>query len=316
MIERSWGHVFDQVHVMLGRATNSFLTLAEVAAAVEDGAIVDDPAGRSEWPASGSHWVTPPGWSRRPTRRSESPRSSAIPPSDSSLGWLLYHRSCSWDGRLDDVEPLAAQARALHDQLGFWGGAELYGFNLILVRREQGRLDEIAQLDHMLRRSTYPSVTKVRGLFALERGDLERGQRPAGRRQRRPDSPGARLHLADRDGAAGGAGRGRRPALRRGGLRVVLPSSDQVVTMSAYACLGAVSHYLGLLGRRAWGGPATPRARLEEAVALNDRIGAVPWGVRSRYELARVVEPVDQQRAYRLLSPMHPRGRGHQWPGG
>ena len=112
----------------------------------------------------------------------------------------------------------------------------------------------------MLRRSSYPSVTKVRGLFALERGDLDEVRaRPARRRRRAVDPiPRARdfiwltemALLAELAAAAG------LPCAEEV-YELLLPSSDQVVTMSAYACLGAVSHYLGLLAA-ALGRPATP----------------------------------------------------------
>ena len=169
------GHVFDQVHVMLDR-DEQLRTLAELsgpAAAEGDGAVVVDPAGQARLArlrlALGD------------ASRLESDADAALrageelcdPALRQFAGWLQT-TAAFLRGRLDEVEPLAARARALHDQLGFWGGAELYGFNLILVRREQGRLSEIAQVaDGMLRRSTYPSVTKVRALFALEGGDLD-----------------------------------------------------------------------------------------------------------------------------------------------
>src|SRR5207302_9292040 len=76
--------------------------------------------------------------------------------------------------------------------------------------------------------------------------------------------------------------------------RALLPFDGLVATMDGTcACLGAVSHYLGLLAEA--GGRRNDAVRhLEAAVELNDHISAVPWAVRSRLHLAPLLEDADR----------------------
>src|SRR5204862_7918379 len=50
---------------------------------------------------------------------------------------------------------------------------------------------------------------------------------------------------------------------------------------------GAVAHHLGVLAA-ALGRSGEAAAHLERAVAVHERLGALPWALRSRYELARL----------------------------
>jgi tetratricopeptide (TPR) repeat protein len=301
------GHVFDQVHVMLDR-DEQLRTLSELARpAPGEAAVVVDPVAKVRLARLR---LTLGDASTLESDVEEAVRAGedlCDPTLRQFAGWLRT-TVAFLQGRLDEAERLAAEARALHDQLGFWGGAELYGFNLVLVRREQGRLAEIAPfLDAMLRRSTYPAVAKVRALSALERGDL-----PQVRALLAGDPiPRARDFIWSTEMAllAEAAAVAGLPCAEEV-YDLLCPASDQVVTMSAYACLGAVSHYLGLLAG-SLGRAGDARAHLEDAVALNDRIGAVPWAVRSRFELAALVEPTDPERARRLLTEASASARSH-----
>jgi AAA ATPase domain len=66
---------------------------------------------------------------------------------------------------------------------------------------------------------------------------------------------------------------------------------------------GAVAHYLGLLAA-ATGRPQLARRHLEDAAAIHDRLGARPWLLRSRLELARLLrdDPAQRARAAELLA--------------
>jgi hypothetical protein len=65
--------------------------------------------------------------------------------------------------------------------------------------------------------------------------------------------------------------------------------------------VGSVSHYVGLLAA-ATGRLDLARSHLEAAVAVHERLGARPWVVSSRLELARVL---DRDGAGDLLSGVH-----------
>jgi hypothetical protein len=65
---------------------------------------------------------------------------------------------------------------------------------------------------------------------------------------------------------------------------------------------GAVAHHLGLLAT-ATGRPDLARRHLEDAAAVHERLGARPWLLRSRLELARLLgdDPAQRDRAAELL---------------
>jgi hypothetical protein len=50
---------------------------------------------------------------------------------------------------------------------------------------------------------------------------------------------------------------------------------------------------------------------LADAVELNDRVGGVPWSVRSRYHLARVIKDDDAGRAKALIAEALTRAERH-----
>jgi hypothetical protein len=66
---------------------------------------------------------------------------------------------------------------------------------------------------------------------------------------------------------------------------------------------GAVAHYLGLLAE-ATGRPELARRHLEDAAEVHERLGALPWLLRSRLELARLLrgDPDQRDRAAELLA--------------
>ena len=76
-----------------------------------------------------------------------------------------------------------------------------------------------------------------------------------------------------------------------------------VLAGGAALFLGAIDHDLGLLAD-ATGRPEAAREHLEDAVALHERLGAHPWTLRSRFELARVLrgDPARHEEARALAA--------------
>jgi hypothetical protein len=63
---------------------------------------------------------------------------------------------------------------------------------------------------------------------------------------------------------------------------MLVPFEDRVVTMDAtFICLGAVAYYLGVLARSLVL-PDRAAHHFEAAIAINERIGAIPWSRRAR----------------------------------
>jgi len=77
------------------------------------------------------------------------------------------------------------------------------------------------------------------------------------------------------------------PAAERVYLALEPFAGRAVVSGVAVTFKGAVTHYLGMLAA-VLGRTGTAAGHLEQAVAVHDRLGAVPWSLRSQYELARV----------------------------
>jgi DNA-binding SARP family transcriptional activator len=198
-------------------------------------------------------------------------------------------------GRLDDAEQLAGEAFVLHERLGIWGGPETYALHMVFVWREQGRLGEVAPVvEPLLAEAVHPGAAKLRALFAIERGAPGEIPLILG-----PD-PIPRLKdftwLSELCVTAEAAAAAHLPCA--GELyEVLLPFAPRVVTMDGtFVCLGSASRYLGLLAE-ALGRDDRAIAHLQQAVTVNDRIGAVPWSTRSRIELSRVVAPEDRSYA-------------------
>jgi hypothetical protein len=84
----------------------------------------------------------------------------------------------------------------------------------------------------------------------------------------------------------------------------LLPFEDEaVVSGAAITFKGAVAHYLGMLAA-VLGQAGVAAGHLERAVAVHDRLGAVVWSLRSRYELAtvRLTEPGRRDAAVSALA--------------
>jgi hypothetical protein len=77
----------------------------------------------------------------------------------------------------------------------------------------------------------------------------------------------------------------------QGAIRAVYdalrPFADHVAAIEAIACVGAVAHPLGLLAA-ALGERAVACELLEQAIALDERMGAQPWTARARADLDRI----------------------------
>src|SRR5262249_46395638 len=99
------------------------------------------------------------------------------------------------------------------------------------------------------------------------------------------------------------AGLGIRPAARQpyhGPPPLARPAG---VSRAGFGFGGGVAHHRGVRGA-ALGRPGEAAAHLERAVAGHERLGARPWALRSRYELARLrlAEPGQRDAAAAALA--------------
>jgi len=194
-------------------------------------------------------------------------------------------------GCFADAERLIAQAAALGEECGEPGARDVRQDQDWDLRAGLGRLGELAGAPpEMFPDPDSRQARGVRALALLAAGDTARAAQMAG--PLAADGPGAlpRNHqflLGAAFAAELMAGLGAGPSA--GQLyEALLPFGGQaVVSGAAVSFRGSVAHYLGLLAA-ALGRAAEAEDHLGQAAAAHQRLGAVPWALRSRCELARL----------------------------
>ncbi len=190
-------------------------------------------------------------------------------------------------GELAKAEHLMSDALDLGKRAQSWNAAVSYGLQLYVLRREQGRLEEVQDL---VRSSvelypTYPIWGCVMAQMAAELGDTAEAQEAL--TALAPDLPfdeewlvGMTL-LAEAAATIGDAETG---ALLYDRL---LPWADRVAISYPEISTGSVSRSLGLLAAmmERWEDAAH---HFETALGMNERIGARPWVARTRGDYARL----------------------------
>ncbi len=192
------------------------------------------------------------------------------------------------EGQFADAERLTAEVL----ELGAWAevpdALEYTSFELAVLRWEQGRIEETEDLlrDLIGRRGQGPVWRAFLALLLSETGrtaDAREEIDAAGAAEGERDAPAAAAIAAI---AAATLGDRERSAKLH---RELLPFAQCIVVGgSGAAYLGPTSHHLGVLAAIA-GRNDEAIERLTEAVAINQRAGALPWLARSRFELAKAL---------------------------
>jgi DNA-binding SARP family transcriptional activator len=209
------------------------------------------------------------------------------------------------EGRLVDAERLIHEALALGEQSQRWSARVAYRMQLYLLRRHQGRLDELVETFESHRGAfqyrTYPVFDCILARFYDEVG------RDAEARARfetlAPDDFAGLpfdeewlLSLSLLAETASSLGDAPRAQVL---YRKMLPYADRVAVGIPEISLGSVSRYLGLLASTL--GLDDAERHFEEAMAVNERIGARPWFAHTQHDLARLLIRRDPERAHELL---------------
>jgi DNA-binding CsgD family transcriptional regulator/tetratricopeptide (TPR) repeat protein len=212
------------------------------------------------------------------------------------------------DGRLDEADALA---RRSHD----WGRlltgrdpSAVYGLQMFGVRREQGRLAEVAPVVRVLAGDGERNGPWRPGLVALlaELGMEAEARRELARLAADGLEPfraslwlGSLVFLADACAMLGDADV----------AAIVYPELEpfgggNVMIGHLVSCYGAVDRHLGVLAATLGESDAAER-HLEHALALNRRMGATTWLAHTQYEYARFLRARrrlgDRRRADALL---------------
>jgi DNA-binding CsgD family transcriptional regulator len=206
-------------------------------------------------------------------------------------------------GRLADAEAAAERSREWGRLLTGRDASSVYGIQMFGVRREQGRLQQLAPAVRVLAasgaawRPGLAALLAEIGLHDEARRELER-IRSAGLDAFRQSLWLASLtYLADACSAVGDA------ELAALVYPELVPlSGASVVIGDVVACYGAADRYLGMLATTVEDLEVAER-HFEAALALNREMGARTWLAHTAYEYGKMLRlRGDRERADRLLA--------------
>jgi eukaryotic-like serine/threonine-protein kinase len=209
------------------------------------------------------------------------------------------------EGRLGDADRLIHEALDLGELSQRWSARVAYRMQLYLLRRHQGRLDELVETFEAHRGAfqyrTYPVFDCILARFYDELG-REAEARARFEALASEDFAGVPFNeewllslslLAETASSLCDAARAQ--VL----YRKLLPYADRVAVGIPEISLGSVARYLGLLASTI--GLEDAERHFEEAMAVNGRIGARPWLAHTQHDFARLAVERDPERAQELL---------------
>jgi DNA-binding SARP family transcriptional activator/tetratricopeptide (TPR) repeat protein len=212
-------------------------------------------------------------------------------------------------GRFDEVESLAGEVIELGMLAQSPGALHYSTVELIVLRWEQGRIDEVADpLREMYERTGAPVWRAALAVLAAESGDLERvrTELEALTAERCASLPFDINWLASMTFLSLACSEIGDAALAQTLSGLLEPYRDRVAVAGAgAACLGPISHFLGLLAT-VQNQPELAIELFGEAAEASRRAGSEPWLARAHCRLGIVLrargEESDRRRADQLLA--------------
>ncbi|TML33781.1 MAG: hypothetical protein E6G24_06660 [Actinobacteria bacterium] len=214
------------------------------------------------------------------------------------------------EGRFDDAEGLLGETLKLGRAAPRWNAVMSYGLQLYLLRRGQGRLNELAEtLEADLREltfRTYPIVDCVLTRLYDEVGREDEARTLFDRLAtddfaQIPFDEEWLVSLGLLTEVAHSLGDRRRAGVL---LDRLSPYADQVAVAYPEISMGSVSRYLGLLATTLSRWEVAER-HFEDALAMNERIGTRPWLAHTQEDYGRMLlergRERDRARASELL---------------
>jgi tetratricopeptide (TPR) repeat protein len=197
-------------------------------------------------------------------------------------------------GRFEEAENLALEALQVGQKLGVDNVEGVLGVQMFTIRREQGRLQEIAPLVKHFVDERGAGAAWRPGL-ALIYADLDQLELARAELERLANDAFAAIprdslwqtcvcYLAEVCDRLQDAERAE--ILHQ----LLLPYADlTVVVGSATVCLGATSRFLGQLAT-VLGHWDLAEAHFERALGMNTRMDAIPWIAHTRFQYARMLQ--------------------------
>jgi tetratricopeptide (TPR) repeat protein len=233
--------------------------------------------------------------------------------------FLAVHRTTKalLEGRFAEVESLALEALRLGQEAQNQGAAQLFGVQMLALRREQGRLAElVGGIEALV--ADLPAVPAWRAARAMILAEIGRDAEARRELDRLAvagfaDLPRDMLWLVCMwllTETVARLGDARRAAVLHA---LLLPFADRLVHTGAAFCGGSVERSLGLLAQTA-SRHDEAAAHFERAIAENARIGATAWAAHARHDYARTLlacaRADDRGRAVELLRRAEESARG------
>jgi tetratricopeptide (TPR) repeat protein len=207
------------------------------------------------------------------------------------------------EGDFAEAEARIADEPGLGGRAQSWNAAVTYGLQLYVLRREQGRLDEIEELVRYSVETypTYPIWRCVLAQTAAQLGHPTEADRAVEALVDMPLDEEWLVGIGLLAEAASTLGDADRSALVYDRLR---PYGDRVAVSYPEISTGSVSRNLGLLAATMERWDAAER-HFEEALEMNSRIGARPWLAHAQEDYARMLlardDPGDRERSRELM---------------
>jgi len=204
-----------------------------------------------------------------------------------------------WRGNWEEAEELAQAGMAIGQATGEPTTANTAAAQMLLIRREQGRLDEVEGL-HRFMAERFTDSPAPRVTLALIYSDLGREDDARRELEQVASDDFARLRHEQRIGVlpflaevCAYLGDAHRAALLN---ELLQPYARCNVPYGAAASFGSGAHYLGLLATamREWD---TAERYFEDAVAHNRQLQGRAWVARSLYAYAHMLRQRDRGRA-------------------
>jgi tetratricopeptide (TPR) repeat protein len=212
------------------------------------------------------------------------------------------------EGRFEAAEQLIGETRSIGEQALRWSAAVAHGLQLYLLRREQGRLEEVEEL---VRRGTtdYPTYPIWRCVLAnmlAEQGSTAEAmtqleELAADGFKGIPFDEEWEVSLCLLSETAARLGDRDQAEML---YELLLPYADKVALSYPEISLGPISRFLGVLASTISHYDDAAR-HFDDALAMNERIGARPWLAHAQDDYAHMLlrrgEPGDAENAQRLL---------------
>jgi DNA-binding SARP family transcriptional activator len=210
-------------------------------------------------------------------------------------------------GQIEEAEELIHATFELGRQVLEWNATFTYAIQLYFLRRHQGRLGELTELfdsvENVQRYRTYPIWECLAMRFRDELGEKTLARRGF---ELFAESNFTRLPF-DEEWLVGMGLLAEEAAALEDGQRArllydqLVPYADRVATSYSEACTGSVSRYLGLLAGT-FSRRDLARRHFEDAIVVNERIGARPWLAQTQEDYARLLIQGSAKTADRSLA--------------